>query len=256
MRLSVAATASWAALCLPGAAHAHEGGGATDVPRLIAVIALAASAAVYFKALRRGAVGRRHAAAFAAGWSCVAGALLSPLDAAAASSFAVHMVQHELLMVVAPPLLILGRPFAALAATALPTALWIAAWPLRLPPLAAWSTHAAALWIWHIPRFFNAGLASDGIHALQHASFFLSALLFWWTVLRRVGAGTAALYILTTIIHSGALAALLTFAPAPLYLDTSLAQQQLGGLIMWVPAGYGLLLAGLFAFNRLMEKYP
>jgi cytochrome c oxidase assembly factor CtaG len=165
------------------------------------------------------------------------------------------MVQHELLMVAAPPLLILGRPFTALAATVPGWALRAVAWPLRIPPLGAWGVHAAALWIWHVPRLFDAGLAADGVHAVQHASFFFSALLFWWAVFRRVRSGVAALYVLTTLIHSGALAALLTFAPAALYRDTALSDQQLGGLIMWVPAAYALLLAGLLAFNRLLEKH-
>jgi cytochrome c oxidase assembly factor CtaG len=180
-------------------------------------------------------------------------ALLSPLDAAAETSFSLHMVQHELLMVVAPPLLILGRPFAALAVTLPPRVLRIAAWPLALPPLAAWGLHAAALWGWHVPRLFDAGLASSGVHALQHACFFWSALLFWWTVFRRLSSGAAVLYLLTTLIHSGALAALLTFAPAALYAGTTLPEQQVGGLIMWVPAGYALLLAGLLAFHALLR---
>jgi cytochrome c oxidase assembly factor CtaG len=172
---------------------------------------------------------------------------------AAADSFAVHMVQHEVLMVVAPPLLILGRPFTALAATLPPKLLRLAAFPLRVPPIAAWLLHAAALWIWHVPRLFDAGAASDAIHALQHASFFWSALLFWWAVLRRVRTGVAVLFILTTMIHAGALAALLVFAPSPLYAGATLEQQQLGGLIMWVPGGYAMLLAGLLAFARLLK---
>jgi putative membrane protein len=229
------------------AVHAHG-------PELIAVGALALFAGIYIRALRRTpALRPRDAACFAAGWLAVAIAILSPLDAAAGRSFALHMVQHELLMVVAPPLLILGRPFAALSATLGPRALRIAAWPLRIPPPAAWALHAAALWVWHMPWLFDASAASDTTHALQHASFFFTALLFWWTVFRRVRVGTAVLYVLTTLIHTGALAALLTFAPAPLYAGASLEQQQLGGLIMWVPAGYAMLLAGLLAFNRLLE---
>jgi cytochrome c oxidase assembly factor CtaG len=113
--------------------------------------------------------------------------------------------------------------------------------------------HGAALWLWHAPRLFDAGLESDAVHALQHASFFWTALLFWWTVFRRVRTGTAVLYLLATLIHGGALAALLTFSPAPLYAGATLESQQLGGLIMWVPAGYAMLLAGLLAFNRLLR---
>lgn len=215
---------------------------------------LAVAAGLYVRAMLKNAPLRKaNVAAFAAGWSALAVALLSPLDHAAEESFGLHMVQHELLMIVAPPLLILGRPFTALAATLPRAALRVAARPLRIPPLAAWGLHAAALWIWHVPRLFEAGLHSHGIHALQHASFFFSALLFWWTVFRRVRTGTAALYVLTTMLHAGALAALLTFAPAPIYAGTPLGEQQLGGLIMWVPAGYAMLLAALVAFNRLLD---
>jgi cytochrome c oxidase assembly factor CtaG len=168
------------------------------------------------------------------------------------------MVEHELLMLIAPPLLILGRPYAALAG-ALPRhsrLLALAAWPLRTPPSAAIALHAAALWVWHLPRLFNAGLESEVIHALQHASFFWTALLFWWVVFRRVGTGVAVLCLLVMLIASGALAALLTFAPAPLYAGATLHDQQLGGLVMWVPAGYAMLLAGLLAFHRLLRASP
>lgn len=219
-----------------------------------AAAGLAVAAGLYARAVITGAPLRRnHIGAFAAGWGAIAVALLSPLDHAASHSFGWHMVQHELLMIVAPPLLILGRPFTALSATLPRAALRVAAWPLRIPPAGAWVLHAAALWVWHVPRLFDAGLHSHGVHALQHACFFFSALLFWWTVFRRVRAGTAAIYVLTTMLHAGALAALLTFAPTPMYADTPLAEQQLGGLIMWVPAGYAMLLAGLVAFNRLLD---
>ena len=196
---------------------------------------------------------RRHMVAFAAGWLALVVALLSPLDHEVAGSFSLHMIQHELLMILAPPLLILGRPYAALAATLPPAALRVVAMPLRIPPLAALVLHAAALWIWHVPRLFDAALESDALHAAQHASFFFSAVLFWWAVFRRVRTGMAVLYILATMIHAGALAALLTFAPTPLYALTALGEQQLGGLIMWVPAGYAMLAAGLLAFHRILR---
>jgi cytochrome c oxidase assembly factor CtaG len=214
-------------------------------------VALALAALLYVKAAP--VLDRRHIAAFAAGWLALVIALLSPLEPRAAGSFSLHMIQHELLMIAAPPLLILGRPYAALAATLPPAGLRLAAAPLRVPPLAALLLHAAALWIWHVPRLFDAALESEAVHAAQHASFFFSALLFWWAVLRRVRAGIALLYILVTMIHAGALAALLTFAPAPLYALTALGEQQLGGLIMWVPAGYAMLAAGLIAFYRMLR---
>jgi cytochrome c oxidase assembly factor CtaG len=214
-------------------------------------ICLAVAAWLYCRALP--VMAWRHAAAFTAGWLALVLALLSPLEARVAGSFSLHMIQHELLMIAAPPLLILGRPYAALAATLSPAALRMAAIPLRAPPPAALLLHAAALWIWHAPRLFDAALESDAAHAAQHASFFFTALLFWWAVFRRVRTGIALLYILLTMIHAGALAALLTFAPAPLYALTAHGEQQLGGLIMWVPAGYAMLAAGLIAFHRLLR---
>jgi putative membrane protein len=242
-------------LAWPGSAQAH-GGAHLDTPTALAAVGLIASAWLYTRAVRCGAgLGRGHIAAFAAGWGCVLLAVLSPLDTAAGEDFSVHMVQHQLLMIVAPPLLILGRPFTALGATLPPGALRVLALPLRMPPAAAWGLHAAALWVWHVPLLFDAALAAESVHALQHASFFGTALLFWWAVLRRVRSGMAVLYVLTTLIHAGALAALLTFAPTPLYAGTALAEQQLGGLLMWVPAGYALLLAGLVAFHRLLEAH-
>jgi cytochrome c oxidase assembly factor CtaG len=216
-------------------------------------VALALAAWLYAEAWRKKAVRDSAALFFLAGWLALAVALLSPLEARVAESFSLHMIQHELLMIAAPPLLILGRPYAALAATLPPAALRVAALPLRVPPLAALLLHAAALWIWHVPGLFDRALGSEAAHAAQHASFFFTALLFWWAVFRRVRTGIALLYILVTMIHAGALAALLTFAPAPLYALTALGEQQLGGLIMWVPAGYAMLAAALVAFHRLLR---
>lgn len=259
MRVSVLVSA---ASCAPRIAAAHDATealtrSAATWPAWVAAAGLLLSALLYLRAIRGGvALHTRHRLAFAGGWTCIVLALLSPLDRWAADSFSAHMVQHQLLMVIAPPLLILGRPFAALAATLPPAGVRLLAWPLRIPPPLAWLLHALALWLWHLPLLFDAALAGAGVHALQHASFFFSALLFWWAVLRRVRTGTAVLYVLTTMIHCGALAALLTFAPQPLYQDTALAQQQAGGLIMWVPFGYALLGAGLLVFDRLLRRLP
>jgi len=245
---------AFALTAIPMAAYAH-GPAPVDGWTLAVAAALALSAGIYLKAWFRGAaLGRRDAAAFAGGWVAVALAVLSPLDRLAAGSFGLHMVQHELLMVIAPPLLILGRPFTALGAVLSRRGIALAAWPLRIPPPAAFLLHAIALWGWHLPALFEGALASPALHALQHASFFGTALLFWWAVFRRARIGAAVLYILATIIHTGALAALLTFAPASMYASASLDEQQLGGLVMWVPAGYAMLLAGLLAFERFVGE--
>jgi putative membrane protein len=200
---------------------------------------------------------------FAAAWSSLALALLSPLDHAAEERFWLHMVQHELLMVVAAPLIVVSRPLEAMT-WALPAA-WrsgvglglhrpaiAAAWRIVTLPVSAWLIHALALWLWHVPVWFEAALHREGVHVLQHASFFGSALLFWWTVFRprrgaRVADGSSIASLFTTMLHTGALGALLTFSTALWYPSyrmgttlsgmTPLEDQQLGGLVMWVPAG-------------------
>jgi putative membrane protein len=122
-------------------------------------------------------------------------------------------------------------------------------WRGLTAPLTAWLLHAAALWVWHIPVLFNAALADPALHDFQHASFLITALIFWHSLLRHgahAARGGAILYLFTTTIHTGVLGALLTFARNPLYAPfdvglrvwgslTPLEDQQLGGLIMWVP---------------------
>ena len=181
----------------------------------------------------RGAgITRAQAGAFWAGWLVLAIALCSPLDGLAEALFSAHMVQHELLMVGAAPLLVLGRPLAtwswALPATLRPA---VGAWTrvpvVRKPwravthPLGAFLVHAGALWVWHVPVLFIAALHNEAVHALQHASFLFSALLFWWTIWNqgapRLREGPAVLYLFGTMLHTGALGALLTVSATAWY---------------------------------------
>jgi putative membrane protein len=216
----------------------------------------------------RGVHGRR-ALAFAAAWLVTALALVSPLDGLGAQLFSAHMLQHEMLMVVAAPLFVIGRPLGAFA-WALPLSWrrglggffhrpgWRVPWLLITAPLAAWLIHALALWLWHIPAWFQAALAHEGVHALQHAVFLIGALLYWWSVIgnapeRHRGAAMASLF--TTMIHTGALGALLALSPVawyPAYAGRTLTfgldpleDQQLGGLVMWIPAGAAYVACGL-----------
>jgi putative membrane protein len=181
------------------------------------------------------------------------------------------MLQHELLMVIAAPLLVVARPdLAFLWALPFQSRRWIGRlqrnrwlhsfWLGLTTPLTAWLVHAVALWSWHIPSLFNSTITSDWIHALQHSSFFGTALLFWGSLLyshmgkRAYGRGI--LYVFTTAIHTSILGALLTFAASPWYSIyststaawglTPLEDQQLGGLIMWIPAGIIYIIVGLW----------
>jgi putative membrane protein len=206
-------------------------------------------------------IGRRHMAAFVLGLGVVVVALISPLDRLGGTLLAAHMMQHGLLVTAAPLLLLLGRPGVAFA-WALPAgwsrgglaaAMW---WPLaRLGrwlsrPFPAATLHGLALWIWHAPALFDAAVEREWLHTLEHASFFGTALLFWRAILdARSGtrAGTALAAAFATLMHGGLLGGLITMAPRPLYGSyvqrtelwgmTALEDQQLAGLLMWVPMG-------------------
>jgi len=140
-------------------------------------------------------------------------------------------------------------------------------WNFLTDPFTAWWLHAAAIWIWHVPFLFDLTLQSELAHTAQHLSFFLSALLFWWALLyahgrRAYGAGV--FYVFTTAVHTSILGALLTFAPRVWYASyttttqawglTPLEDQQIGGLIMWVPAGLVYLAAGLWLFGAWLKE--
>jgi len=240
----------------------------------VVIALLAVTAALYAIGLARmGQVRTWQAISFFCGWLALVIALVSPLDALGAILFSAHMAQHEVLMIVAAPLLVLGRPLVAMlwamprswripianAAQSQPVA---AIWRFITAPLAAVVLHAIALWIWHLPSLYQATLRSDFIHSLQHLSFLFTAALFWWALVHgrygRLGYGAAVFYVFITSMHSGALGALLTLSPNlwyPIYGKTTAAwgldaieDQQLAGLIMWIPAGVIFLVLGLALF--------
>jgi cytochrome c oxidase assembly factor CtaG len=207
-------------------------------------------------------------AAFVAGWLALVIALVSPLDALSARLFSAHMVQHELLMIVAAPLIVLGAPMIAMlwllplrgrrtASAALHRRRVAAGWAILSAPVTVWLLHGIVLWVWHVPALFQATLDSELVHAAQHLCFFGTASLFWWGISHgrygRLGYGAAVLYVFATSVHSGVLGALLTLSPRvwyPLYASTTLTfgvtpleDQQLAGLVMWVPAS--VIFAGI-----------
>ncbi len=208
--------------------------------------------------------------AFWVGWVAMFAAVAPPMDAAAAAAFSSHMAQHELLMLIGAPLMIVGRPI-------LP---WLWSLPLRVRPAAAgglqnrgvagawrwltlpafaWALHGAVIWIWHAPVFYEAALRSEAVHALQHATFVGTAVLFWWGLIYgrygRAAYGASALFVFVTMVHTGALGALFAFSNSPyypLYLERASASgidpvgdQQLAGLYMWIPSGIVLTVFAL-----------
>jgi putative membrane protein len=280
---------------LPAAAFAHVPQPGPAVPSVWTwnlepwlLFLLALSALGYASGLRRlwGNAGRGRgvsmpqAWAFWTGWLSLVFALVSPLDPLGGRLFSAHMVQHELLMVVAAPLLVVGRPLATWTWALSPAQRrtvgrlfqsrgWSSLWTTLTDPLVAWALHALALWGWHIPAAFDAALRNEGLHILQHVSFLGTALFFWWSVLGhdprgRYGPGHSAAYLFTTMMHTGALGALLSLAPTPWYapyipLTGALGfdpvdDQQLGGLVMWVPAGLAYVVAALWVLGRMLTR--
>jgi cytochrome c oxidase assembly factor CtaG/cytochrome c2 len=246
------------------------------------VLPLAISAAVYLlgaRALWRSAgTGRGvrplQTAAFASGWLVLALALVSPLHRLGEALFTAHMVQHELLMALAAPLLVLGPPLVPFV-WAIPrtwrrtVGTWTsthpvqAGWGALTHPVVAWCLHAVAIWLWHLPSLYQASVEHESVHAWQHASFLGTALLFWWTTLRprngRLGTPVAVIALFTTALHTSLLGALLAFSGRvwyPIYETstgpwglTPLQDQQLAGFVMWIPAGlvYAAAALGLLA---------
>jgi putative membrane protein len=243
-------------------------------PEPAALMGVLAAGALYARGVltlwqragREHVVRRWQAACFGGGLLAIVVALESPLDTLSQDLFAVHMVQHLLLILVAGPLLVLGAPLPPLL-WALPEASrrtlgsWWRTIALLARPAVAFGAHSLALWLWHLPALYDAALRSRGIHVLEHLSFLATAALFWWAVLHTAhrSQGLGILYFFAMALQSTVLGALLTFSQMPWYTAhlasapawglTPLEDQQFAGLIMWVPGG-GVYLAaalGLFA---------
>jgi cytochrome c oxidase assembly factor CtaG len=221
-------------------------------------------------------ISRWQAGSFAAGVGALVLSLLSPVNALSADLSSVHMIQHMLLMMVAAPLMVLGHPSLAFL-WALPASwrpvfgrasrrmgAWRGRWYPFWQPTVAWVVFALALWIWHLPVLYQAALRDQGIHDLQHLAFFGTAALYWRVLLDPVGRirlnrGAGVLYLFTTSLHATVLGVFMALSPRAWYSDyeartsswglTPLEDQQLAGLIMWMPACaiYAVAAIGIFA---------
>jgi cytochrome c oxidase assembly factor CtaG len=220
-----------------------------------------------------------QAGCFVAGLLVLVGALLSPLDGLSDLLLSAHMTQHELLMLVAAPLLVIGRPLAPVLA-GLPSRLRQAAVRgLRAPrilsavrratgPVRVWVVQMVVLWLWHVPALYEAALANEIVHWIQHASLLGAAGLFWWTLLQgrygRAGYGVAALFVFATALQSSLLGALLTLSPEAWYPShrlrsasgglSPIQDQQLAGLMLWIPAGVLLAVLALALFATWLAE--
>lgn len=207
--------------------------------------------------------GRSHtdvrAAAFYVGVGLSLIATMSPLHGLAGTLFAVHMVQHLVLMVVAAPLIAFGRPGAVLAGfpRGVRRRVGRAARNLRSlrdvarNPVVVWCAGTIVLWAWHLPRLYEIAVTNDELHAIEHMSFLGASFLMWRLVPgvgeRRLEHAAAIGLVFATALQSAALGAILAFAARPLYSIhvagatawgmTPLGDQQLAGAIMWIPPG-------------------
>lgn len=275
-------------VALASPAMAHEGHvheiGWTFSPGI--VVPLAAVLLLYLLGLAKLLSRSRHshnllirrACFFILGWLILAGALLSPLHEAGEVSFALHMVEHELVMLPAPLLLVAARPG--------PVLLWglpasgrqiiaiiarVSLWRALGRPLIATVLQAVALVVWHMPALFDRAVLSQGWHIAQHLSFIVTALLFWWAMLPR-GEGradylTSAMCLFITSMVGGGLGALMAIGGNPWYeayvrmgmtpFGLSPAEdQQLAGLIMWIPGGLFHAGAALVFLSRALDSAP
>ena len=241
-----------------------------DVPLLVGfALALWAYRRGRVHGLRRESDAWR-ARCFTGALAVVVVALVSPLDALSGALASAHMVQHVLLLLVAAPLLALSSPTVALLRGAPPRVRQASGpWrrqlgltranlrPLR-HPAAVWALHVGTIWFWHAAVPYDAALDNHLVHVAEHASFLVTGLLFWRVVLGARGTvsnGLGILLVFTMAMQSVFLSALLTFASGPWYSGYEsttrrwnlepLADQQLAGVIMWIPAGLVYLGAAL-----------
>jgi putative membrane protein len=238
---------------------------------------------------RATATDRWRTASFVAGLATIVIALDSPIDDLADKLLWVHMVQHILLLMVAPPLLALGRPWnrmwhglplhfrRRIARTVTQSPRW---GPVRRAaralgdPVPSWLLFSGTLIAWHLPGPYDATLHSQATHALEHAMFFGTGLLFWTRVIdsppwRSPLADTArAVYVGLAMVVSWVLAVVLALATTPLYAAyaaeasrpggiSALGDQQLAAGMMWVPGSIPFTIALMFvAYRWLQPKQP
>lgn len=203
-------------------------------------------------------------------------ALCSPIDTLGDTYlFSAHMLQHMLLILAVPPLLIAGLSNELVPAFARRA---------KVSPLLAWTLGIGAMWIWHWPPLYNAALASEPVHIIEHLLFLITSTLFWLPILspvdqQRLEPPAAMVYLFAACIAHTILAILITFAPVglyPAYIHPSddlrmlplirdqwglnpASDQQVGGLLMWVPACLvylSFILGALARWYREAEQAP
>ncbi|GAB4442399.1 MAG: cytochrome c oxidase assembly protein [Anaerolineae bacterium] len=223
---------------------------------------------------------RRH---LAAGWRlavyligllAIAVALMSPIDVLSSQLFFIHMIQHLLLQMIVAPLLLLANPFPFLL-WGLPEKARNRVMRLFKPkasfrrglrqftaPGVTWLLYVGGLLAWHDPNAYNAALRSQWVHDMEHLTFFLGAMLFWWHVIGagphlhgRFNRGARIAFLLVTVPVNMFVGVFIAFSSQPIYTYyttvprlgglTVLEDQMLAGVIMWIPGSMMYLMAAL-----------
>ena len=223
----------------------------------------------------------RQLAAFLGGLACLCAAIFPPLDEAADARLSAHMVQHILLLTLAPALLLMGNPLLpllrglpgsfrrSLVAPLFRERRLRRAGHALVHPLVALLLSSVILWIWHVPALYQLALRVPAIHLIEHASFFTGGLLFWYPVVQpwpsrpRWPTGAMVPYLLAADVQNTVLAALLTFSDRVLYpfyefhsqatQAAALNDQVLAGVIMWVPMSLAYLIPAALLTIRLLS---
>jgi putative membrane protein len=219
--------------------------------------------------------------AFAAGLATIVLALESPVDTYADELFWVHMFQHILLLTVAPPLILLGRPWPRMwlalpvrARTTIGRTLaksrWTAGLRVLSRPWPAWVLFNVSFVCWHIPAAYDATLRSNTVHELEHAMFFFTGLLFWSHVIEpgplrsRLTWPARIAYLVGAMVVGWILAITLVLVPDPIYSPyaalahrpggiSALTDQQLAAGMMWVPGSIAYSAALFIGLYRWLD---
>ena len=249
----------------------------------ISVIALLVLAGLYFVGLKRS---KGQSMKLITWWrpvALVAGVLslliasLSPLHNISGSLFFAHMIQHIILIMIGPPLILLGGPIVPVM-RGLPSGLRR---EIVIPilqnrkcrklleictnPVVAWFVYVGSLWAWHTPRLYDEAVRNTGIHGLEHGFFVLASIFFWWCVIDpipmkpKLSGGLRLLYLFLATLQNTVLGAFITLSTAPWYSSylvsseilmglTPMQDQRIGGLIMWIPGAMMYFLALSIAF--------
>ncbi|MBX3415343.1 MAG: cytochrome c oxidase assembly protein [Pirellulales bacterium] len=218
---------------------------------------------------------------FCSGLAAILLALVSPLDALGEWRLSLHMLQHLLLMMVAPPLIWLGAPALPLL-RGLPGYMqreWIG--PFLRPgpvqtvlhlfahPVICWGVPVLTIWLWHVPALYEKALAQAAWHEAEHASFLMAGLLFWWPVVQpypsvaRWSRWAMIPYLLLADVQNTIFSAIFCFSPTVIYAhyaqlphdagSNPLTDQAIAGAIMWIPGSVLFLLPVAWLLMSLLR---